>query len=38
MQTAQVLAGLLGVEEEEIATATTKNFHRLFALRTDVGN
>ena len=30
VQTASVLAGLLGVEEEEIAAATTKNFHRLF--------
>lgn len=29
-QTASVLAGLLGVEEEEIAAATTKNFYRLF--------
>ena len=29
-QTASVLAGLLGVEEEEIAAATTKNFNRLF--------
>jgi TatD DNase family protein len=38
MQTAQTLAGLLGVEEEEIASATTKNFFRLFRLRADVGN
>jgi TatD DNase family protein len=37
-QTASVLAGLLGVEEEEIASATTKNFLRLFHLRPDVGN
>jgi TatD DNase family protein len=36
--TAHVLAGLLGVEEEEIASATTKNFHRLFNLQPDVGN
>ncbi len=28
-ETARVLAGLLGVEEQEIAAATTKNFHRL---------
>jgi TatD DNase family protein len=37
-QTAAVLAGLLGVEEEEIAAATTKNFLRLFHLQPDVGN
>jgi TatD DNase family protein len=37
-QTARVLAGLLGVEEEEIARATTKNFLRLFPLGADVGN
>jgi TatD DNase family protein len=37
-QTASVLAGLLGVEAEEIASATTKNFLRLFHLRPDVGN
>jgi TatD DNase family protein len=37
-QTASVLAGLLGVEEEEIASATTKNFLRLFHLQPDVGN
>jgi TatD DNase family protein len=36
--TAQVLAGLLGVEPEEIASATTKNFARLFHLQADVGN
>jgi TatD DNase family protein len=30
VQTASVLAGLLGVEEEEISAATTKNFNRLF--------
>lgn len=30
VQTAEVLAGLLGVEAEEIAAATTKNFVRLF--------
>jgi TatD DNase family protein len=38
VQTAVVLAGLLGVEGEEIAAATTKNFFRLFHLRADVGN
>jgi TatD DNase family protein len=38
VRTAQTLAGLLGVEEEEIAAATTKNFHRLFRLGADVGN
>jgi TatD DNase family protein len=37
-QTAQTLAGVLGVSDEEIASATTKNFHRLFGLRRDVGN
>ncbi len=37
-RTAQTLAGLLAVTEEEIASATTKNFFRLFRLRADVGN
>jgi TatD DNase family protein len=37
-QTAQVLAGLLGISEEGIASATTKNFERAFGLRRDVGN
>lgn len=37
-ETAQVLAGLLGVEPEKIASATTKNFLRLFHLQADVGN
>jgi TatD DNase family protein len=37
-ETAQVLAGLLGVEPEEMAAATTKNFFRLFHLQADVGN
>jgi TatD DNase family protein len=37
-RTALVLAGLLGVEGEEIASATTKNFFRLFRLGADVGN
>jgi TatD DNase family protein len=37
-ETAKVMAGLLGVESEEIAAATTKNFARLFHLQADVGN
>jgi TatD DNase family protein len=37
-QTALVLAGILGVEAEEIASATTKNFNRLFRLGSGVGN
>ena len=37
-QTAQVLADLLGIETEEIAATTTKNFLRLFRLGADVGN
>ena len=37
-RTAQALAGLKGVTDEEIAVATTKNFARLFALKADVGN
>jgi TatD DNase family protein len=37
-ETARVLAGLLGVEEEEIASVTTKNFLQLFHLQPDVGN
>ncbi len=37
-ETARVLAGLLGVEEEELAAATTKNFQRLFHIQADVGN
>jgi TatD DNase family protein len=37
-QTAQVLAGVLGMEEQEIASATTKNFNRLFGLGSGVGN
>ncbi|MGC1461230.1 MAG: TatD family hydrolase [Terracidiphilus sp.] len=37
-ETAKVMAGLLGVEQDEIATATTKNFFRLFHIRADVGN
>jgi TatD DNase family protein len=38
LRTALVLAELLGVNEEEIASATTKNFNRLFRLQPDVGN
>jgi TatD DNase family protein len=37
-RTARTLAELLAVTEEEIASATTKNFLRLFSLRSDVGN
>jgi TatD DNase family protein len=37
-RTAKTLAGLLAVTEEEIASATTKNFTRLFGLGADVGN
>ena len=37
-QTALVLSEVLGVEGEEIAAQTTKNFFRLFNLRPDVGN
>ena len=37
-ETAQVLAGRLGVTAEEIAAATTKNFFRLFDPSPDVGN
>ena len=36
--TARTLAGLKGLTEEEIAQSTTKNFFRLFDLRSDVGN
>jgi TatD DNase family protein len=36
--TARTLAGLLAVEEEEIASATTKNFTRLLSPGADVGN
>ncbi|MGA3032386.1 MAG: TatD family hydrolase [Terracidiphilus sp.] len=37
VRTAQVLAQAMGKDPAEIATATTKNFHRLFQLP-DVGN
>ena len=36
--TAAVLAGLLGVDGEEVAAATTKNFQRLFKFGAGVGN
>jgi TatD DNase family protein len=38
VRTAQTLAGLMAISEQEIASATTKNFFRLFDLRADVGN
>ncbi len=38
LQTAETLAELKGMEVQEIAQATTKNFFRLFNLRPDVGN
>ncbi len=38
VNTARTLAELLKITEEEIASATTKNFQRLFRLRADVGN
>ncbi len=38
VETAQVLAGLLHMERQEMAAATTKNFFRMFHLRPDVGN
>lgn len=37
-RTAETLAGLLGVSTTEIASATTKNFARLFHLPLDMGN
>jgi TatD DNase family protein len=37
-QTAETLAGLLGVAPDDLATATTQNFARLFGLPADVGN
>ncbi len=37
-RTAQILAGLQAISEEELALATTKNFLRLFGLGADVGN
>lgn len=38
VRTAETLAGLKGVSNEEIAAATTKNFGRLFRLEPNVGN
>jgi len=38
LRTALVLAEVLGVNEEEISSATTKNFNRLFRFQPDVGN
>lgn len=37
-ETCRTLAGILGLEPDEIADATTKNFYRLFHLQPDVGN
>lgn len=37
-ETAQTLAGLLKVSQEDLVSATTKNFHRLFGLQQDVGS
>jgi len=37
-RTAATLAGLLGVSSEEIASATTQNFARLFRLPSGMGN
>jgi TatD DNase family protein len=37
-RTAHILAGSLGVSDQKIASATTKNFLRLFGLGVDVGN
>jgi TatD DNase family protein len=37
LHTAKLLAELLGIADEEIAAATTKNFYRLFNLTPDEG-
>jgi TatD DNase family protein len=37
-QTAETLAGLLGIAPDDLAIATSKNFNRLFKLQADVGN
>jgi TatD DNase family protein len=37
-RTAQILAEIHSITEQEIASATTKNFFRLFRLQPDVGN
>lgn len=38
VETAQVLASILNVTPDEISSATTTNFFRLFPLQQDVGN
>lgn len=38
LHTAQVLAGCLGVEADQLASSTTKNFRRLFSLAPNVGH
>jgi TatD DNase family protein len=38
VRTAETLAGVLGIAPEEIASATTRNFHRLFGLPSAMGN
>jgi len=38
VETARLLADLLGVTLEELTLQTTKNFHRLFAMPQNVGN
>jgi TatD DNase family protein len=37
-RTAETLGGVLGVDPQEVAERTTKNFQRLFRLGADVGN
>lgn len=37
-ETTRVVAGVLGVEAVELASAATKNFQRLFHIQADVGN
>jgi TatD DNase family protein len=37
-RTAEILAQLLGISANDLASATTKNFVRLFDLHSDVGN
>ncbi len=38
LHTAQVLAECLGIEADQLASSTTKNFYRLFSLTPNVGN
>lgn len=38
LHTAQVLAECLGVEADQLASSTTKNFYRLFSLAPNVGH